>query len=273
MKQLKKPVVRMLVAAIAAVGLPMGAAWAVDVYENGTEDDGTGTDNVILHHAPARRHDLQAVGGVADIDFHRISPRDRRSYEVQVMNVSGSADLASGTSVQLRASDGSTVIQNAVGLEANSNLITKTIRWISAADAINYVTVSNGSTVATADAQYEIQGFETTLYCPRWNNSGTQVSVLIVQGTGQTETSASTLCNWTAYFYNEGSTLVGQTSDNAAANDVDVVSLAGVAGLPGNKGGAHIAHTCGYGGLTAKLVALEPATGFSFDTPCTTLPR
>ncbi|OGP87479.1 MAG: hypothetical protein A2156_10700, partial [Deltaproteobacteria bacterium RBG_16_48_10] len=35
---------------------------------------------------------------------------------------------------------------------------------------------------------------------------------------------------------------------------------------------AQMIHTCGYGGLAAKLVALEPSTGFSFDTPCIYLP-
>ena len=27
-----------------------------------------------------------------------------------------------------------------------------------------------------------------------------------------------------------------------------------------------MSHTCGYGGLAGKAVALEPATGFTFDT-------
>lgn len=32
--------------------------------------------------------------------------------------------------------------------------------------------------------------------------------------------------------------------------------------------GEHSSSTCGYGKVQAKVVALEPATGFTFDTPC-----
>jgi hypothetical protein len=38
------------------------------------------------------------------------------------------------------------------------------------------------------------------------------------------------------------------------------------------KSALTIAHTGGYGAL-AKSVALEPSTGFSFDTPFTPIPR
>ena len=50
---------------------------------------------------------------------------------------------------------------------------------------------------------------------------------------------------------------------------VIVINTPNVAGVANHKGGAQITHTCGYGNLKAKVVALEPATGFSFDTPCT----
>jgi hypothetical protein len=34
-----------------------------------------------------------------------------------------------------------------------------------------------------------------------------------------------------------------------------------------------IRHLCGYGGLAGKAVSIEPATGFTFDTPLEHRPR
>jgi hypothetical protein len=41
----------------------------------------------------------------------------------------------------------------------------------------------------------------------------------------------------------------------------------------GKSGSAAIAHTGGYGALNGKGVALESATGFTFDTALTPIPR
>ena len=51
---------------------------------------------------------------------------------------------------------------------------------------------------------------------------------------------------------------------------MNVIATATVPGVGGTSGSAFIAHSCGFGGLNAKVVALEPATGFSFDTTCAT---
>jgi hypothetical protein len=51
------------------------------------------------------------------------------------------------------------------------------------------------------------------------------------------------------------------------------MNTAAIPALAGASGSASIAHDGGWGGLAAKGVAVEPATGFTFDTPATTLPR
>jgi len=43
--------------------------------------------------------------------------------------------------------------------------------------------------------------------------------------------------------------------------------------ISGASGSITIAHDAGYGGLAVKASALEPATGFSFDTVGTYKPR
>ena len=46
-----------------------------------------------------------------------------------------------------------------------------------------------------------------------------------------------------------------------------------VAGVPGTSGTITVSHTGRYGDLTGKVVALEPSTGFSFDSPAPCAPR
>jgi hypothetical protein len=52
-----------------------------------------------------------------------------------------------------------------------------------------------------------------------------------------------------------------------AAKQVLVLNAGTVSGVAGSSGAVTVAHDGRYGDLAAKVVALEPATGFSFDTP------
>jgi hypothetical protein len=56
-------------------------------------------------------------------------------------------------------------------------------------------------------------------------------------------------------------------------NGVQVVQGGGIGALAGQSGSAAIVHTGGYGALAGKAVALEPATGFTFDTLIVPVPR
>ena len=48
-----------------------------------------------------------------------------------------------------------------------------------------------------------------------------------------------------------------------------VVNTSGLAGLAGQAGSITITHDGRYGDLGGKAIAVEPATGFSFDSPMT----
>jgi hypothetical protein len=63
-------------------------------------------------------------------------------------------------------------------------------------------------------------------------------------------------------------TFIGSNSfeTGLANNGMVVVNTSAVSA--GTSGSIQIAHTCGYGKVQAKVVALEPATGFTFDTAC-----
>jgi len=66
--------------------------------------------------------------------------------------------------------------------------------------------------------------------------------------------------------------LLGSSNFSIAPRGALVLNTSTVAGAAGVGGTITVAHDGGYGGLAIKSVALEPATGFSFDTPGTYKP-
>lgn len=251
--------------------------WAHDDWDLATSSDDTaaGTINTLWHTAPPQIHDLQSPGsGQIDVDWFRIFPRIHRSYEVQVLNVTGDSQTWGNYGEQVSRWDaaGATMYQSSDNLDIGGNHL-NTLRWISTANTEQRIWVNNQNTSSTAYSKYTIQLFDTTLFCPRFNNAGSQVSVLIAQAAFPDGAFPFGGCNCTAYFYNEAGTLL--TSSTWILNDanMNVIALSSLGPLTGQKGSARIAHDCGWGGIAAKLVALEPSTGFSFDTLCTYLPR
>ena len=71
----------------------------------------------------------------------------------------------------------------------------------------------------------------------------------------------------TVYFYGATGALLGSTTFSLPANGALVLNTATVPNVAGASGTITIAHDGGYGNLAVKSVALEPATGFSFDSP------
>jgi hypothetical protein len=57
-----------------------------------------------------------------------------------------------------------------------------------------------------------------------------------------------------------------------SANALQIFNTASIPALAGISGHALVAHDGGYGALAGKAVALEAATGFSFDTALTPKP-
>ena len=236
---------------------------AKDAFEDGPGDNLPTTTTNELNVDQV--HDLEAIGGVADKDCAIYTERGKRSYEVRAWSESGEIDFLN----QPVAISFFTDTGGSLGTAAGFSRAGAVARWINtlAPDfaASNRACVSTGQTHLTANAKYRFEFRETTLFCPRYNNSGTQSSVLMIQmarGTGST-------CNVEAHFFNQDNgQIVGTYSSTLTQNNMLVVPAAGVTGVAGTRGHARIAHTCGNGGLKAKLVALEPSTGFSFDTIC-----
>jgi hypothetical protein len=108
---------------------------------------------------------------------------------------------------------------------------------------------------------------DTTLFVPRFNNTATQTTVLVLQNT--TDVTVTGL----VHFYNASGFLITSQLLIVPQHGVQLVSTATISALSGQSGSVQIAQTGGYGAITGKAVALEPATGFTFDTAVGPLSR
>jgi hypothetical protein len=247
------------IAFAAAVLLAAAPARAIDVWDQATEaDNSSGTDNGITH-GTEQTHDLGANAGVADQDWYTLDSAGRSSYEVVIDGTTGDMNL-SGSDVQRLASSGSTVLQDSAPLAGYSRVL----RWANGSSAAeeNFIRIQGAScgTICSANDQYRIRMYETTYSIPRFNNSASQVTVLNVASMVPFSCAAS------FHFYNNAGSFLGTQTNNFTARELFVLNTSTLAFANGVSGSIIVAHNCGYGGLAGKAVALEPATGFTFDT-------
>jgi hypothetical protein len=165
-----------------------------------------------------------------------------------------------------------TVLQSGVAVTSAINH-SQSLRWQNNSASGNdgeRVTVSNlNCAICSVNDLYRIRFVETTLAFPRFNQSGTQVTVLILQNPTDNPISG------TIYFWSGIGTLLnaGGHAFLIAAKSTLVLPAGTVPGVTGASGSVTVAHNGRYGELTGKAVALEPATGFSFDTIGVVRPR
>lgn len=255
---MKKAVLTGMALAIAT------SSFAIDRYESvlgmGFSDDTVGTFVESLH-GRTRTHDLQDFGG-PDIDYSFVQEVANHSYEATVMNTAlrFSSAPTSGKVTMNRSDATGTILTPGTPLNVYDGAFA--VRWIATESTYKYIRVAGFAGLA-ADSIYDFQLRETTYSIPRWNNSGTQVTIFLIANT------KSVPVNGIIFFYNADGTLLTQQSLTVPANGLRAVDTSSVAGLAGQSGSAQIAHEGGYGALTGKAVSLEPSTGFTFDTAMT----
>jgi hypothetical protein len=265
--------------AIAALFMTLacvsGPAWAIDPWEHGLggSDDFVETATNTVVHGRAQTHDLESEAlAFLDIDYMRVPIRDRQSYEARVYSASIRMAVPSGGCGGAcadfgRYSSAGALIQNAAAVEGD--VLSAAVRWTAnTADGFEFLRVASQSGVAgLATDQYTIEVTNTTLFAPRFNNSGTQVTILLLQNT--TTTAVGGIVN----FWNPLGALLGSLGFSIAPNGSAVFNTSTLPGVGGASGAISVTQNGGYAALTGKAVALEPATGFTFDTPLLPLPR
>jgi hypothetical protein len=198
-------------------------------------------------------------------DLYRVGQKPYSSYEVVIDGTSG--DIVPVTLERL-AGDNATVLQGASPVAVGDSV---SLRW----ENTTSLTVVNqhirvdgtcGTPCATDDV-YRIRAFETTDSIPRFNNAGSQVTVLLLQNP------AAYTVTGNIWFWSTSGVLAGSRAFGLSAKQTLVLNTATVAGVAGQGGTITISHDGRYGDLAGKTVALEPSTGFSFDSPMTARPR
>jgi hypothetical protein len=271
-----------------AVAVPVIGDVAVELDEsfvvnlsnpvNGTVLDGSGEATIVDDDAPSLSSlelthgarvtaDLAATGPSADEELYRLAQGPYSSWEVVADEVSG--DVAPGLELQLLAEDNGTVVSSARPVGTGS---ARSLRWQHRAatpELRRHVRVRSASCTSDCgpDDRYRLRVYETTGVIPRFNNSGSQITVLILQNTTGETVSAN------ADFWDQGGVRRATLAFVLPPRSVQVASTAGVAELAGRSGSITVSHDSSYGGLAGKAVALEPSSGFSFDSPMVSKPR
>jgi hypothetical protein len=237
---------------------------SADVWDaNDVEDDAVFSDNEVSH-GTVQVHDLLAQGGLADQDWYRVQSRPRSSYEATIEGMTGrlSAGSITNPTFDRMSGDGSTVLGSGLGFPGSIFPYSRTLRWqnTTAVGDENYLRVANAgcNTVCDVNDQYTMRFFETTMAIPRFNNAGSQVTVLLIQNP------ASYTIGGVSFFWDSAGTLLGQSPFSLPAHGLLTLNTASIA--PGVGGSVTVTHDGRFSDLVGKAVALEPSTGFSFDS-------
>jgi hypothetical protein len=258
-----------VLAFVAALGVAGPAG--TDVWDTAVDNDNSSTTDNEITHGFSQVHDLGAQPGpLPDQDWYRLVQEPFSSYEILCDGHTG--DVSDGSPDTLQRVDGiGTVLQASVPYGSAGNFA-RSLRFAndtSTAIPSQFVRVANatcGSTCSTRD-EYRIRAWDTTIAVPRYNNFGGQVTVLIIQNAGQILVSGNVYLWPTSYA--GGTTPVTTVPFLINRRQVMVINLATVNGgvANGSSGAITITHDGRYGQLAVKSVALEPSTGFSFDSP------
>jgi hypothetical protein len=256
---------------VGAAGASADDRWETTSVPGGDDDDSTTANELVV--GARQLHDVQGTvvpGSFSDVDWMYVQTRAGHSYEVRTSSTNVSFDSQVGFCALCARVDR----VNATGQVLTAGFPPEgegpvsgaaqsfVVRWIGTADQRDWIRFrGDGARDQTANDQYEIELQETTYFVPRWNQSGTQSTVLLIQNT------SSTTVLGTILFYDAGGALLASTPLFPPEHGVQVLPLASIPVLLGQSGSAAIVHLGGSGALAGKAVALEPATGFTFDTP------
>jgi hypothetical protein len=255
-----------LVAALGFV-LAVSARTRADVWDVQTLNDNTSATENELVHGSDQLHDLAALPGpVADQDWFSLSQKPYSSYEAVVDATSGDT----GPTLDLALVDGSgtpITSSQAVGVGYSRSVRFRNTTGTAIDNELVRVQSGSCTTTCTSNDVYRIRFYETTYAIPRFNNVGTQMTVLILQNPTNYTIAGDT------YFWSPAGSLLGSYHFSLTAKNTLVLNTGTVAGLLGQSGAITVSHDGRYGDLAGKAVALEPSTGFSFDSPMVARPH
>lgn len=210
-------------------------------------------------HGTDQVYDLATQSLANAYDGYTLGQEAYSSYEVQVDVIEG--DFA--PFVLERLDSAGTAVQTGVALTALDK--SRVLRWLSAAGAATSSetlvvrSATCGSFCVSVD-RYRLRVFDTTYAIPRFNNSSSQITVLLLQNR------SSQAVGGLVHFWNGAGTLLASLVFNVAADGALVVNTSTLSLVAGQAGTITVVSDAPAGQLAGKAVAVEPATGFTFDT-------
>jgi hypothetical protein len=224
---------------------------------------------VELSHGFQQVRDFGVLTAGTAAHTFRIAQKPYSSYEVVVDSTTG--DVGSGLALQRLAPDGVTVLQSS--LPVGGVGYSRSLRWMNATASVvsdQFIRVVSTSCAVPGcgpEDLYRLRAYDTTNLVSRFNNSATQVTLLLLQNP-TTHPVAGTM-----YFWAPSGTLAGSQSFSLPSQGTLVLNTSSVSGVAGLSGSITVVHDASYGELIGKATAVEPATGFTFDTPLSSRPR
>jgi hypothetical protein len=221
----------------------------------------SGSLDELVHGSSEVKSLESAPGPSATAQYWRVQQQPLSSYEVVVDATSG--DLGpQGPALERVASDGS-IVQAAGGAGA-----ARSLRWESSGSVSDEsIRVQSRGCIDDCDAAdvFRVRMWETTAFTARFNNSASQVTVQVLENLGADPVTGNV--HFTDPF---GALLLSQPFTLPVHGTLAMNTPALV---PGASGSIRVTSDAGYGMLQGKAVAVEPATGFTFDTPLVPRPR
>jgi hypothetical protein len=161
------------------------SAYATDYWDlAGEQDQGTSSDNEV-YHGTFQQHDLQAnAGPTADEDWYRVYAYPQSSYEAIVESTSGDLDMFNLTNFERLDGSGASVLQTSeyANFGAPVGGYSTALRWEQFGTVIDtqFLRVRGGCTTSCGpEDQYHFRFYDTTIAIPRFNNFGSQITVLL----------------------------------------------------------------------------------------------
>jgi len=270
---------------VASLLLP-SAASAADRWESGSippfsDDDTAGSTRNELRHGDFQTgHDLQGTPAAPDRDFYIMRTQIHHTYEALVRSGTlfwgtGTAFCVppGGTSVcprfDLVLADGTLIQEGAPDGASNNPNVSSALRVrLNGTSGTSYlrVTGDTGGSAHTAADQYDITFRDTTYTVPRFNNTASQLTILMVQNT------TDRVVHVDLQLFDAAGALLTIYGSNVAPRGLWVQPMAAAPAAQGRSGSVLIGHDGPYGALSGKAVSLEPATGFTFDTAMAPIP-
>ncbi|MET0556078.1 MAG: DUF11 domain-containing protein [Vicinamibacteria bacterium] len=244
----------------------------------GANDADTQTTSVLsvppegeVAHGSRLQGDLAPPGGIPDVDLFRVRQEPFASYEVVVDAASGDVGTGAGPALDRVAANGTTVLQSAspIGTGAGRSLRFANATSAAIEDELVRVRSRGCQTTCGPDDTYRLRAWETTYAVARFNDAGSQFTVLIVQNPTAQPVDVTVL------FWSADGSLLGTyvQSTPVPARGQLVLPTWLVPGVAGASGSMTVVHDAPYGALAGKAIAIELKTGFVVESLMEPRPR